>query len=180
MTTTRSDTAARMMVLALEASLPKVARTQMSTWRLLGTGTTEVRSDDLVGILTESRKPVACLVVPTDSPAGLTTLRLTATDDLDNLTIGHAAGDSKLIDSIRRKYAVADTVDMISFRNRYTGASLLVSLEDLNTWLRDYYLKTYTLVVRDPDETERHQGAVTVVEIGSTEGIRADIEWQPP
>jgi hypothetical protein len=132
MTTAGFDTAARMTVLALKASLPKAARTGIPTWRLLGKDTSEVRSEDLVGILVATRKPVACLVAPSDPPGGPQSLRLTGTDDLDDYT---GSRGSMIIDGIRRKYTVTESDDVISFRNRYTGASMLVSLEDLNTWL---------------------------------------------
>ncbi|HKA58598.1 MAG TPA: hypothetical protein VKD28_08275, partial [Gemmatimonadales bacterium] len=77
----------------------------------------------------------------------------------------------------RREYAVRRTDQVISFRNRYTSASLLVSLEDLQTWFRDYYVRTGSLMVRDPVETERLEGAVVVVELASTESLRGEMEY---
>jgi len=166
-----------MTVLALEASLPMAVRKRSPTWRLAGRTSSELSSEDLAGILSDMGKPVVCSVASGEFPVGLSCEYLTAADDMDDYSRSLVARSSIIIEGIRREYAVADSDEVISFRNRYTGASMLVSLQDLKTWFKDYYLRSGTLVVREPDEMERQERAVTVVELGSSEGLRGEIEY---
>ena len=82
-----------------------------------------------------------------------------------------------MIEGIRREHRLAENDEVISFRNRYTGTAIFVSLEDLTTWTRDYFLRGGALLVRPPNETEREDGTVVVVELASTEGISVEIEY---
>lgn len=171
------DTGARMTVLALEASLPKAVRTRPPIWRLAQRDRSELSSEDLVGILADLPKPVVCVAAAGESSVDLSCEHVTTDNDFDYYARALAARSSLMVEGIRRQYGVADDEDVILFRSRYTGASMFVSLDDLKVWIRDFYLRSGATIVRDPDEPERQGGAAVVVELGSSETIRGEIEF---
>jgi hypothetical protein len=173
-----SRISARLTALALRSSLPNAPGAAGSRWVVVPDGTS-FDTEGLVVRLAESPTPLECearwaqgrdrIEVTLSSSGGARAVE----------GVGDAYDSARRIGRVvRSELAPGEANPLVLVRG--AGESILVTLVDLETWIRAYTIRKSTLGVEDPDQEAALNRASVVIVLGSSSGARIEFQRREP